>query len=80
MQTVASIVTTVYGDARTAAEKLAVGRSAVSNWKTWGHFPAHVAIQIAEHARQKRIKLDATDIPIMRDRKKLQRRKSETAQ
>lgn len=65
MQTVDSILTSVYGTDAKAAERLRVVRSAVSNWKTWGYFPSRLAVPIWEHARAAGVEIDVTEIPTM---------------
>ena len=63
MQTVKSIIETVYGDHATAAERLGVTSTAVFNWKAWGYFPARLVVPIFEHAREKGVEFDVSEIP-----------------
>ena len=67
MQTVETIISEVYGDAKTAADKLGVTRPAVSNWEARGHFPTRLIIAILNHASQRNIALEASEIPINRN-------------
>ena len=65
MQTVESIIASVYGTDAMAAERLGVGRTAVSNWKTWGYFPSRLVVLICEHARECQASVDVSEIPTM---------------
>ncbi len=65
MATVDSILKDVYGEEAQAAVHLGVVRSAISNWKAWGHFPAHVLPKIVADANASGVTLDVADIPIM---------------
>jgi hypothetical protein len=65
MQTVESIIKSVYGRAVVAADKLGVLPSAVSNWKKSGYFPSRVIIPLCEDARELGIPLDVSEIPVM---------------
>lgn len=66
MQTVESILKSVYDDdTAQAAGKLSVGRKAISNWRSWGYFPARLAVPIWEHARERGVTIDVSDIPTM---------------
>lgn len=64
MQTVESIIESVYGKAQDAAQRLGVERTSISNWKAAGKFPARLAAAICQHARESGIGLDIADIPL----------------
>lgn len=66
MKTVGEILDGVYGGRVPAANALGVVKSAPSNWLKWGHFPAHVAIQIAQDAAAKNIELPVDTIPVLK--------------
>lgn len=66
MQTVESLISSIYGDENNAASKLGVGRTAVSNWKTWGYFPTRLIVPLCKDAREKGIELDVAKIPTTR--------------
>lgn len=64
MQTVDTIIQSVYGDRATAAEKLGVTQNAVFNWKAFGYFPPRLVAPIVQHARERGVDLDVLEIPI----------------
>ena len=68
MQTVKSILSDVYGSDAIAAERLGVGRSAVSNWKSWGHFPDRLLAQIVSDAKAADKDLSVDDVLSLRAR------------
>jgi hypothetical protein len=64
MLTVESILISIYGSERAAAEPHRVGRSAVSNWKAQGFFPSRVVPKLLADAREKNLQIDFADIPV----------------
>lgn len=65
MQTVESIVKSVYKTDLAAASRLGLrSRSAVSNWKKWGYFPRRLLPDILADAKKAGVKLAIGDIPI----------------
>lgn len=64
MQSVESILASIYGSEGDAAPRLGVVRSAISNWKAQGYFPARLVAQLLADARAARVKIDFADIPI----------------
>lgn len=64
MQTVENIIQAVYGTDAQAAERHGVVPTAVNNWKARGCFPAQRLPAICQHARERGVELDVTDIPI----------------
>jgi len=64
MMTVPHVVESVYGTAAQCAAALGVQPSAVSNWKTFGQFPARLAATIVRHARENGVELDVADLPV----------------
>jgi hypothetical protein len=69
MKTVEAILEAVYGGKEAAASRFDVVKSAPFNWRKWGHFPARIAIQISEDARQKGMDIPLADIPVMKKKR-----------
>src|SRR5690242_6871648 len=65
MQTVDSIIKSVYGSDAAAANALGVVRSAVSNWKAWGHFPMRLVVPIWRDAKNQGVEIQVDEIPTM---------------
>lgn len=63
MMTVPQVIEHVYGDATTCASKLGVKRPAVSNWKSFGQFPARLVGVILRHAQEAGVEINVGDIP-----------------
>lgn len=64
MKSVSNIISAVFGSATLAAKALNVGLSAVSNWKSRGHFPPRLLPQILSGAAAAGVVLPIGDIPI----------------
>lgn len=68
MKTVSEVLDLVYGKDANHAEALKVGPSAVSNWRTWAYFPAHVALQILTDAAERGVDLPVGEVPTKNNR------------
>lgn len=67
MLTVKSIIADVYGTDAEAASAFKVGRSAICNYKAWGHFPPRLLPQIMRDAAAKGASITIDDIPLTRE-------------
>lgn len=66
MQTVETIIKSVYGGEEAAAREFGVTRSAICNYKARGHFPARLVVKIFNDAKAQRYALDLDGIPTIR--------------
>lgn len=61
-KTVSDVLAAVYGEDNPATV-LKVGPSSISNWRGWGYFPAHIALQILADAEARSVPLSVGDVP-----------------
>ena len=64
MNKIDDILIRVYGNTKAAQTALGVGRTSISNWRTWGHFPRSKALVIAIDAHDAGVPLELREIPI----------------